>query len=193
MKTVKPKMMEYQLEATFLHNIYFESGCRQPSFTPICGSGPNSAILHYGHAGKPNNRQIQDGELVLVDMGAEYDCYDGDLTSTIPANGKYTDKQKGVYETVLAANRAVIAAMKPGVDWKQMHALANTVICEGMKKLGLVKVFILFLQKNQSISKSTNKNCYIIIIGRHCRNAKGSHWSFVYATRFGTLPWIGHS
>eukprot|EP01107_Rhizomastix_libera_P006067 TRINITY_DN2017_c0_g1_i1.p2 TRINITY_DN2017_c0_g1~~TRINITY_DN2017_c0_g1_i1.p2 ORF type:complete len:401 (+),score=95.55 TRINITY_DN2017_c0_g1_i1:380-1582(+) len=146
-KTVRPGMMEYQLEATFLHHIYFESGCRQPSFTPICGSGPNSAILHYGHAGKPNNRQIQDGELVLVDMGAEYHCYDGDLTTTIPANGKFTEKQKAVYETVLAANRAVIAAMKPGVDWKEMHALSNVVICEGMKKLGLVKGDIAEMQK----------------------------------------------
>ena len=138
MKTVKPGMMEYQLEATFLYDAYFNGGARCSSFTPICGSGRNGSILHYGHAGAPNSKQICDGDLVLNDMGAEYCCYDGDLTTTFPANGKFTPVQKELYEIVLAANRGVIAAMKPGVDWKDMHALANRIILEGLKKSGIV-------------------------------------------------------
>lgn len=61
MKGCKPGMMEYQLEAMFLHHIYYNAGCRHVGYTPICGSGPKSAVLHYGHAGAPNDRQMQDG------------------------------------------------------------------------------------------------------------------------------------
>jgi len=139
MKTVKPGMMEYQLEATFLYDAYFNGGARCTSFTPICGSGKNSSILHYGHAGAPNSKQINDGDLVLNDMGAEYCCYDGDITTTFPANGKFSPLQKSLYEIVLATNRGVMEKLKPGVDWKDMHALANRIILEGLLKLGIVK------------------------------------------------------
>jgi len=139
MKAAKPGIYEYQLEATFLHDIYYNGGCRGASYTPICGSGKNSSILHYGHAGAPNSKQVQDGDLILVDMGAEYFCYDGDITITFPANGKFTPLQKTLYEIVLAANRGVIEAMKPGVDWMDMHALANKILLTGLKEAGYVK------------------------------------------------------
>ncbi|KAH3732307.1 xaa-Pro dipeptidase [Pelomyxa schiedti] len=139
MKSCAPGMMEYQLESLFLHHMYFNSGCRHSGYTPICGSGPNSAVLHYGHAGAPNDRQMQDGDLVLVDMGAEYHCYDGDITCTFPVNGRFTADQRDVYETVLAANRAVEENMRPGVSWPDMHKLANRVICEQLKQRGFLK------------------------------------------------------
>ena len=81
MRYVAPGRMEYQLEALFRHWTYAEGGCRLMSYTPICASGPNPAILHYGHAGRPNDRMLEDGDMVLLDMGAEYHCYASDITS----------------------------------------------------------------------------------------------------------------
>ena len=100
---------------------------RHNSYTCICASGHNGATLHYGHAGAPNSRQINDGEMVLLDMGAEYHCYGSDITRSYPVNGKFTPEQIEVYETVLAAQQAVMKAMKPGVLWPDMHRLANKV------------------------------------------------------------------
>jgi Xaa-Pro dipeptidase len=138
MRVCRPGMFEYQLEATFLHHIYFHGGCRYTPYGNICGSGPNSAVLHYGHAGAPNDRKMLDGDLVLLDMGAEYHGYDGDLTVTFPVNGKFTQDQRDVYETVLAMQRAVEASMKPGVLWPDMHRLSYRVMCEELKKRGFL-------------------------------------------------------
>ena len=72
-------------------------------------------MLHYGHAGAPNDRVIRDGDMCLFDMGGEYCCYASDITCSFPANGKFTEDQKVIYNSVLKANRAVMAAAKPGV------------------------------------------------------------------------------
>ena len=85
----------------------------------------SGAVLHYGHAGAPNDQTIRDGAMVLFDFGAEYYCYCSDITCSYPANGKFTEQQKIVYNAVLRANRAVFAACKPGVMWTDMHLLAN--------------------------------------------------------------------
>ena len=77
-------------------------------------SGCNSAVLHYGHAGAPNDRVVRDGDMCLFDMGGEYCCYASDITCSFPANGKFTEDQKIIYNAVLKANRAVMAAAKPG-------------------------------------------------------------------------------
>jgi len=138
MRTVKPGMYEYQLESTFLHHCYFNGGCRNVGYTPICASGPNGATLHYGHAALPNDRQIQDGDMVLIDCGCEYHCYDGDLTTSFPANGKFTQDQRDVYETVLAMQRGVEAQMKPGVMWPDMHRLAERICLTEMVKRGFL-------------------------------------------------------
>lgn len=139
MKKVRPGMKEYQLESEFLHYSYAQGGCRHSAYTCICGAGDNSAILHYGHAGAPNEHLIKDGDMCLFDMGAEYYCYSSDITCSFPANGKFTSDQKIVYETVLKANRAVLASMKPGVGWTDMHLLAERTIVEELKKHGLLK------------------------------------------------------
>ncbi|XP_030881156.1 xaa-Pro dipeptidase [Leptonychotes weddellii] len=89
---------------------------RHSSYTCICGSGENSAVLHYGHAGAPNDRTIQDGDMCLFDMGGEYYCFSSDITCSFPANGKFTADQKAIYEAVLRSCRAVMSAMKPGED-----------------------------------------------------------------------------
>eukprot|EP01147_Barroeca_monosierra_P001263 gene1263-4472_t len=139
MRQANPGMIEYQLEAIFKHHIYYHGGCRNTAYTPICASGPNSAILHYGHAGAPNDRQIQDGDIMLLDLGAEYHCYAGDITCSFPANGKFTDEQKIVYQGVLNAVISVEEAMKPGVSWPDMQLLANRCILAALIELGCLE------------------------------------------------------
>ncbi|RMC08936.1 hypothetical protein DUI87_13931 [Hirundo rustica rustica] len=97
----------------FQHYCYTRGGMRHTSYTCICGSGENSSVLHYGHAGAPNDKTIEDGDLCLFDMGGEYYCYGSDITCTFPANGKFTADQRAVYEAVLKASRAVMKAVKP--------------------------------------------------------------------------------
>lgn len=139
MPLVKDKHFEYQAEAVFLAHSYYVGGCRHMSYTCICGVGNNSAILHYGHANAPNNREIKDGEMCLFDMGANYFGYCADITCSFPANGKFTDDQKLIYNAVLAANMAVQNTAKEGTNWPDMHLLANRVMLEKMKEGNMLK------------------------------------------------------
>lgn len=139
MKQCRPGMMEYQLESIFLHEIYSKAGGRHVGYTCICGSGEHGAILHYGHAGAPNGKLINDGDLMLLDMGGEYHCYGADITCSYPANGRFTEKQKVIYNTVLATTRAVESAVKPGVAWMDMHALAYRTTLQEFTRHGLLK------------------------------------------------------
>jgi len=139
MKVVTPGIMEYEMEAAFYWYAYTKGGCRNVSYSCICCSGLNGAILHYGHAGAPNSRALKDGEMILNDMGGEYHCYTSDVTRSYPVNGKFTEEQKIIYEVVLAAQTAVIERMKPGVEWLKMHKLANKVIIIELKKHGFLK------------------------------------------------------
>ncbi|BFZ20614.1 hypothetical protein BsWGS_23653 [Bradybaena similaris] len=139
MKHVRPGMYEYQAESVFHHYCRYHGGLRQLSYTCICGSGHNGSVLHYGHAGAPNTKKIEDGDMCLFDMGGEYYCYASDITCSFPANGKFTSDQKAIYEAVLAANRAVLNAIKPGVCWVDMHKLAERVLLEHLVRLGLLK------------------------------------------------------
>jgi len=138
MRAARPGMMEYQLEALFLHHTYTHGGARLPSYTPICASGPNGAVLHYGHAGRPNARQIGAGDMLLLDMGCEYACYASDITNSFPASGRFTPDQRIVYEAVLAAQLAVVGAMRPGVEWPRMHRLAERTMLAKLAAAGLV-------------------------------------------------------
>ncbi|XP_074269440.1 uncharacterized protein LOC141592603 [Silene latifolia] len=133
MRNTKVGMKEYQLESMFLHHTYMYGGCRHCSYTCICATGENSSVLHYGHAAAPNERTFKDGDMALLDMGAEYHFYGSDITCSFPVNGKFTDDQCLVYNAVLDAHDSVIAAMKPGVSWINMHLLAEKVILEALK------------------------------------------------------------
>lgn len=139
MRRVHHGMMEYQAEAIFLYEVYHNGGCRHVSYTCICASGENSAVLHYGHAGAPNSKQLQDGQILMFDMGGEYHCYASDISRSFPVNGKFTEDQKMIYEGVFAAQEAVMNTMKPGVSWPDMHLLSHRVICEHLTKHGLLK------------------------------------------------------
>ena len=140
MKHMKPGMMEYQGESLFRHYTYYNFGARHVGYTSICGCGPNAAVLHYGHSGAPNDRQIQDGDISLFDMGAEYFCYGSDVTCSFPvsSSGKFTPRQKAVYEGVLNAQRKVIDMLKPGVSWVDCHKAAEAEILKAMIDLGIV-------------------------------------------------------
>ena len=103
-------LFEYQVSAT-MTNIYFEAGCERSSYPPIVGSGPNSTILHYNK----NDRRMDSGEVLLMDVAGECSMYASDITRTIPVNGKFSPRQREIYEIVLGAQRAAIAAVKPGM------------------------------------------------------------------------------
>uniref|UniRef100_A0A2P2LCM9 Xaa-Pro dipeptidase n=1 Tax=Rhizophora mucronata TaxID=61149 RepID=A0A2P2LCM9_RHIMU len=97
MRKTRVGMKEYQLESIFLHHTYMYGGCRHCSYTCICATGENSAVLHYGHAAAPNDRTLLDGDMALFDMGAEYQFYGSDITCSFPVNGKFTSDQALVY------------------------------------------------------------------------------------------------
>jgi Xaa-Pro dipeptidase len=139
MRRCRPGMAEYQLEAAFLHEIYAKGGCRFTAYTCICGCGPHSSVLHYGHQGAPNDGLLKDGDLFLNDSGAEYHGYASDVTCSFPVNGRFSPDQRAIYQAVLAANRAVQKAMKPGLTWPSMHRLAERVIAEHLLEIGLLR------------------------------------------------------
>ncbi|XP_017767587.1 PREDICTED: xaa-Pro dipeptidase [Eufriesea mexicana] len=133
MRMIKPGVAEFQMEAAFMHYVYSVGGCRHVSYTCICGSGHNASILHYGHAGAPNNKIINDGDMCLFDMGGNYCGYAADITCSFPVNGKFTEDQKMIYNAVLAARNAVMNAAKPNVAWTDMHLLANKTMLTSLK------------------------------------------------------------
>ncbi|VDN09260.1 unnamed protein product [Dibothriocephalus latus] len=95
--------------------------------------------MHYGHAGAPNERLIRDGDMCLFDMGGEYYCYCSDITCSYPVNGKFTADQRLIYEAVLSAVKAVLACLRPGVQWPAMHCLAERKILEALVAGGLLR------------------------------------------------------
>jgi len=140
MRNVRPGMAEYQCESLFKHYAYYNYGSRLVSYTSICGCGPNAAVLHYGHVGEPNASRIEADDNCLFDMGAEYQCYASDVTCSFPANGRFTEKYKAVYESVLNAQRAVYAMMEPGVSWVDCHIAAELEIVKGLYAIGVVQL-----------------------------------------------------
>ena len=123
MKRAAAGIYEYQLQADIEH-VYKDSGARRPGFPSIVASGPNSLILHY----QRNDRQIRDGELILIDIGAEYQMYTADITRTIPASGHFSDAQKEIYNHVLQAQELAMGAVKPGVSLRELHGVAKTYL-----------------------------------------------------------------
>jgi len=120
MRIVRPGMHEYQVEATIEYT-FRNLGADRVGFPSIVGSGPNTTVLHYD----VNRRQIEDGDLVLADIGAEWGQYTADVTRTFPANGRFTDRQKEIYNLVLGAQLAVIDAIKPGVTIRDLDVVAR--------------------------------------------------------------------
>lgn len=139
MESVSPGHTEYQCESTFLHHCYSVGGCRHTSYTCICGTGRNSSILHYGHAAAPNDRTIRDGDMCLLDMGANYCGYAADITCSFPVNGKFTEDQKFIYNAVLSARNAVLKEAREGVSWVELHKLACCVLMQCLKEGSMLR------------------------------------------------------
>ena len=132
MRMCRPGLMEYQIEAELLHEFH-RHGCAT-AYPAIVGGGANGCILHY----MDNNAELKDGELLLIDAGAEYDNYAADMTRTFPINGRFSGEQRAVYEVVLAAQAAAIEAVKPGAQWLDPHHAAVRVLAEGMSALKIL-------------------------------------------------------
>lgn len=134
MSEARVGMKEYELEAYFDFNCKIK-GATDLAFTTIAATGKNATILHY----VDNNSELKENDLILFDLGAEYNCYNADISRTFPVNGKFTERQKEVYNAVLRVNEEVINLIKPGMKYKDVNEKATDLIAEECIKLGLIK------------------------------------------------------
>jgi len=144
MGVCRPGMHEFELEAEFQHE--FRRNSMQMAYQPIVGSGPNACVLHY----IDNDRQMMDGDLVLVDIGCEHDYYASDVTRTFPVNGRFSDAQRTIYEIVLEAHQAALDHIAPGRHWNEPHDAAVKVITRGLRRIGLLKGQLTSLIRKQA-------------------------------------------
>ena len=134
MKAVRPDMKEYEVEA-LIESIFRRHGSAGPSYTSIIGSGANATVLHY----ISNQGTLRDGDLLLVDAGAEYQGYASDITRTFPINGKFTQAQRDIYDLVLNTQMSCIDMVRPGVRLEDLKTHSIEMLTEGMVNLGLLK------------------------------------------------------
>ncbi|KAH7053924.1 peptidase M24, structural domain-containing protein [Linnemannia elongata] len=134
MKSARPGMFEYQLEALFRYECA-RQGAKNQAYLPIVGTAVNAAYLHYTR----NDTQIKDGDLVLIDAACEADCYGSDVTRTFPVNGRFSKEQAEIYNLVLEMQTSVINRMEQGVDWREMATLSQRIGVRGLKRLGILK------------------------------------------------------
>lgn len=153
-----PGMNEYQLEARIVSHFVSRGGSKTPAFPCIVASGKNACTLHY----VANNSVMKDGDLVLVDIGAEKNYYAGDISRTFPVNGKFTEPQNALYEICLSAERAAIEQMVPSKRYSDAHHASVGMITSGLVRLGLLK---------GSVPKNIEKGKYRRFYMHSC-----SHW-----------------
>ncbi len=134
MKSCEAGMYEYELQAV-IEYCFAKNGAEYQGFPSIVGSGPNSCIIHY----EANRRKMQDGDVVVMDIGAEIQGYSADVTRTIPVDGTFTPAQREIYEIVLRANEESIKEFKPGASQSAASQKAYSIIAEGLMKLGIIK------------------------------------------------------
>lgn len=130
---VKPGVWEYEIEAEFIHE-FIRNRSKGFAYTPIIASGNNANILHYIE----NNQQCKEGDLLLLDVGAEYANYSSDMTRTIPVNGRFTPRQKEVYQAVLDVLREANTLLVPGTYWKEYHVEVGKIMTDKLLQLGLL-------------------------------------------------------
>jgi Xaa-Pro aminopeptidase len=134
MKAVRAGMKEYEVEA-LIEAVFRRHGSAGPSYTSIIGSGANATVLHY----ITNMGTLKDGDLLLVDAGAEYKGYASDITRTFPINGRFTQAQRDVYDLVLETQMSCIDMVRPGVRLEDLKTHSVEMLTEGMVRLGLLK------------------------------------------------------
>lgn len=134
MRNIRPSIMEYELEAIFDFELKTR-GVRNTAFNTIAASGKNAVSLHY----EDNNSMVGEKELVLFDLGAEYDYYSADISRTFPSSGKFTERQRELYNIVLKAQEETIKAMNPGQELEGLIDITRDVLIEECKKIGLIE------------------------------------------------------
>ena len=134
MKAAQPGMQEYQIEA-LIEQIFRKRGAAGPAYTSIVGAGPNATVLHYIN----NDGELHDGDLLLVDAGAEYKGYASDITRTFPINGRFSKAQREIYDLVLKAQMACVELVRPGTTHDQLKQRSIEILTEGMVELGLLQ------------------------------------------------------
>ncbi|MBM4363919.1 MAG: aminopeptidase P N-terminal domain-containing protein [Deltaproteobacteria bacterium] len=133
MAAARPGQAEFEVEA-LLRGAFRRGGSERMAYAPIVGSGANATVLHY----RKNDRTMQEGDLLLIDAGAEYGYYAADVTRTFPVGGRFSAAQRELYSVVLAAQEASIAAVRPGATLDEVHAASVRVLTEGLVALGLL-------------------------------------------------------
>jgi Xaa-Pro aminopeptidase len=130
---VKPGIMEYEIEAEFMHE-FLRNRSNGFAYTPIIASGYSACVLHY----IDNNKECKDGDMLLLDVGAEYANYSSDMTRTIPVNGRFTDRQKAVYSAVLRVKNEATKMLAPGVLWAEYQKEVGHIMSSELIGLGLI-------------------------------------------------------
>jgi Xaa-Pro aminopeptidase len=130
---VKPGVIEYEIEAEFMHE-FLRRGSRGFAYTPIIGSGFNACVLHYIE----NSNECKAGDVILIDVGAEYGNYAADMTRCIPVSGKFTDRQRDVYNAVLSVMRDAMNLLRPGVTLREYHVQVGELMTKQLLSLGLI-------------------------------------------------------
>lgn len=134
MRACKNMRHEFELEAELMYEFY-RQGCRSQAYDSIVGAGEHACVLHY----TDNNKALHQGDLVLIDAGAEHENYASDITRTFPVNGQFSPEQKSIYELVLKAQQAGIAAIKPGLAWNKIQLIMVDILTHGLCELGILK------------------------------------------------------
>ncbi len=133
MRFTRPGVNERQVQAVLAHHFYMNGAARE-GYNYIVASGSSSTTLHYNF----NDQKCKDGDLLLIDAGAEYNYYTGDITRTFPVNGKFTDEQARVYQGILDLQKKIIDFVKPGVVFKELHEMGTSLLTDLMLELGLL-------------------------------------------------------
>jgi len=148
LRFVKPDVWEYQIEAEFIHE-FINNSSKGFAYTPIIASGINNNVLHY----IKNNKQCKDGDLILMDVGAEYGNYSSDMTRTIPVAGRFSKRQKEVYNSVLQVKNEATKLLTIGNNWKNFHEQVGEIMTQELFKIGLI-------DKNDIKNETKNNPAY---------------------------------
>ena len=133
LKFIKPGVLEYEIEAELSHE-FLKNGSRGFAYTPIIASGTSACVLHYVE----NDQECKDGDVILMDVGAEYGNYASDLTRSVPVNGKFTQRQKDVYNSVLSVMKGAMGILRPGILIDEYHKEVGLMMQSELRSLGLI-------------------------------------------------------
>ena len=148
LRFVKPDVWEYQIEAEFIHE-FINNSSKGFAYTPIIASGIDNNVLHY----IKNNKQCKDGDLILMDVGAEYGNYSSDMTRTIPVSGRFSKRQKEVYDSVLRVKNEATKLLTIGNNWRKFHEQVGEIMTQELFKIGLI-------DKNDIKNETKNNPAY---------------------------------